>query len=127
MKPFSIRKNAADFGDAKTWRSLFSSRSPRIPAGIVPTTSSHASFASVSAGSIPRSREPLHDSHPVGPEEAEQDERRRQVRRDEEGDEVRVVLVDVPAEQARQDHAVAQARDRKELRHALKQPEDDRL
>ena len=68
----------------------------------------------------------LDDPHPVAPEEPEQDERGREVRRDEEGDEVLVVLVDVPAEELRQDHAVAEARDREELGHALEQPEDDR-
>ena len=47
--------------------------------------------------------------------------------RDEKGDEVLVVLVDVPAEQARQDDAVPEARDRKELGDALQEPEDDRL
>ena len=43
------------------------------------------------------------DAHPVAPEEPEQHDRRRQVRRHEEGDEVVVVLVDVPPEHARRD------------------------
>ena len=60
-------------------------------------------------------------------EETEQDERGGEMRRDEEGQEVLVVLVDVPAEQLRQDHAVAEARDREELRDALEQSQDDRL
>ena len=101
-----------------------------MPAGIVPTTSSQPSFASVSSGAISRSRErpaeALDDPHPVAPEEAEQDERGGEVGRDEEGDVVRVVLVDVPAEELRQDHRVAEARDREELRDALERPEDDR-
>src|SRR5207253_6250370 len=67
-----------------------------------------------------------HDPHPVAPEEPEEHERRCEVGRDEEGDEVLVVLVDVPAQQARKDDAVAEARDREELRHALEQPEEDR-
>ena len=71
--------------------------------------------------------EPLHDPHPVLPEESEQDERRREVRRDEERDEVLVVLVDVPPEELREDHAVAEARDREELGEALQQAEHDRL
>ena len=71
--------------------------------------------------------EPLHDPHPVVPEEAEQHERRREMRRDEEGDEVVVVLVDVPPEELRQDHAVAEARDREKLGDALEQAEEDRL
>src|SRR2546430_5320391 len=51
-----MRKNAADCAEAKTLRSLCSSSRPRIPAGIVPTTSSQPSFASVSSGAIWRSR-----------------------------------------------------------------------
>ena len=61
------------------------------------------------------------------PEEAEQHECRRQVRGDEERDEERVVLVDVPAQQLRQDHAVPEARDGEELGDALQEPEDGRL
>src|SRR5438270_11715698 len=71
--------------------------------------------------------EAAHDPHPVAPEEAEQDDRRREVGRDEEGEEVRVVLVDVPAQEARQDDAVAEARDGEELGHALEQTEDHGL
>ena len=48
--------NAAEFDEANTLRSLSWSSSPRIPAGIVPTTRSQPSFASVSSGPIPRSR-----------------------------------------------------------------------
>src|SRR5262249_49269062 len=69
----------------------------------------------------------LHDPHPVVPEEAEQHEGGREVGRDEEGEEVLVVLVDVPAEQAREDDAVPEARDREELGDALQEPQDDRL
>src|SRR5204862_1203881 len=71
--------------------------------------------------------EAANDAHPVPPEEPEQDDRGREVSRDEEGDEVAVVLVDVPAEDPRQDHAVAEARDREELGDALQEPQDDRL
>src|SRR5262245_13828259 len=67
------------------------------------------------------------DAHPVAPEEDKEHDRGREVRRDEEGDEVLVVLVDVPAEQAREDDAVAKARDRKQLGDALEQSQDDRL
>ena len=49
------------------------------------------------------------------------------MRRDEEGEEVLVVLVDVPAEEAREDDAVPEARDREQLGDALQQPENDRL
>ena len=73
-----------------------------------------------------RAPEALHDPHPVVPEEPEQDERGREVRGDEERQEVLVVLVDVPAEQPRQDHRMAEARDREELGDTLDQPEDDR-
>ena len=71
--------------------------------------------------------EALDDADPVGPEEAQQHEGRRQVGRDEEGEEVLVVLMDVPPEQPRQDDAVAEARDGKELREALEQSDHDRL
>ena len=67
------------------------------------------------------------DPQPVAPEEPEQDERGREVRGDEKGDEVGVVLVDVPAEQPRQDDAMAEARDRKQLAEPLQQAEHDRL
>src|SRR5581483_7431166 len=71
--------------------------------------------------------EAAEDPHPVVPEEAEEDERRRQVRRDEERQEERVVLVDVPAEELREDDAVPVARDREELGHPLQQSEGGRL
>ena len=74
-----------------------------------------------------RAHDALHDAHPVAPEEAEQHDRRGEMGGDEEGDEVRVVLVDVPAEQPRQDHAMAETRDRKQLAEALQQAEQDRL
>src|SRR5258708_1487484 len=48
------------------------------------------------------------------------------MRRNEERQEVLVVLVDVPAEQPRQDHAVPEARHREELGDSLEEPEDDR-
>src|SRR5947209_5717712 len=55
-KPFRIRKPAADSGEANTLRSGASSTSPRTPAGIVPTTSSQPSRASVSSARTSRSR-----------------------------------------------------------------------
>ena len=51
-----IRKNAADCAEANALRSLCSSSSPRMPAGIVPTTNSQPSLASVSSGAISRLR-----------------------------------------------------------------------
>jgi len=42
---------------------------------------------------------------------------------DEEREEVRVLLVDVPADELRKDDAVAEARDGKELGHALEEAE----
>jgi hypothetical protein len=78
--------------------------------------------ARVDAAVAERAPDALDDPHPVVPEEAEQDERRREMGRNEEGEEVLVVLVDVPAEQAREDHAVPEARDREELGHALQSP-----
>src|SRR5207247_7873103 len=83
-------------------------------------------IAGVDAAVAQRTADALEDPHPVAPEEAEQDERGREMRRDEEGEEVLVVLMDVPTEQARQDDAVPEARNRKELGDALQEPEDDR-
>ena len=97
---------------------------------MVPTTSSQPRRASVSSpisrlrSERPRPRRMRTQSRQKN---AEQDERRRQVRGDEERDEVVVVLLDVPAEQPRQDHAVAEARDREQLAEPLQEPEQDRL
>ena len=55
-RPLTIRKAAAEEADAKSERSGCSSRSPRMPAGIVPTTSSQPRRASASWGAISRSR-----------------------------------------------------------------------
>src|SRR5438477_503020 len=71
----------------------------------------------VDAAVAQRAADALQDPNPVAPEEAEQNERGCQVRGDEEGEEVLVVLVDVPAEQPREDHAVPEARDREQLRN----------
>jgi hypothetical protein len=73
------------------------------------------------------SSQPRRASPPFLEEHEEEDDRRGQVRRHEEGQEVVVVLVDVPAQQARQDDRVAEARDRERLGDTLQQPEDDRL
>src|SRR5262245_37826815 len=70
---------------------------------------------------------PPEDPHPVMEEEAKQHDGRGEVRRDEEGDEVLVVLVDVPAEEAWEDDTVPEARDREQLGDTLKKPQDYRL
>ena len=131
MIPLPNRKIAALAGEANTLRSGFSASRPMSPTGIVPTTSSHPRRASVSSARTSRSRSdrtmPLAIRFQSAQEEDEQHERRRQVRRDEEGEEEVVVLVDVPAEDARQDHAVAERGDRERLGDALEQPEDRRL
>ena len=59
-----------------------------------------------------RAPETAQDARPVAPEEGQQDEGRGQMGGHEERDEERVVLMDVPAEQLREDHAVAEAGDR---------------
>ena len=115
-----------------TWRSLCSSSQAEDAGWDRPDDrAARRAWRRCRPGSIPRSRRlrprPLTIRTQSLPEEAEQDERGGEVRRDEEGEEVRVVLVDVPAEQARQDHAVAEARDREELGDALQQAEHDRL
>ena len=74
-----------------------------------------------------RPAEALEDPPPVAPEEHEQDDRGGEMRRHEEGEEELVVLVDVPASEPRQDHAVPEARDREGLRRALEEAEYHRL
>ena len=73
-----------------------------------------------------RATDALEDAGPIVPEEAEEHDRGREVRRDEERQEVLVILMDVPAKELRQDHAVPKARHREQFRDALKQPENDR-
>src|SRR5579862_205654 len=70
-----------------------------------------------------RAPEALEDADPVAPEEAQEDERRRQMGGDEERQEVVRVLLDVPADELREDDAVTEAGDGEQLRHALKQAE----
>jgi hypothetical protein len=126
-----MRKNDADAAEAKTSRRACSRRRPRMPAGDraddEEPSELRVGVARGDSAVAEASPDPLHDPHPVAPEEPQQNESRGEVSRDEEGDEVRVVLVDVPAEELRQDDAVAEARDREELRDALDQPEDDGL
>src|SRR5947208_3249166 len=74
-----------------------------------------------------RSHHSPDDPHPVLEEEAEEDHRRREVRRHQECQEELVVLMDVPAGEPRQDHPVPERGDRKWLGDALEEAEDDRL
>jgi hypothetical protein len=74
-----------------------------------------------------RAAEAADDARPVAREESEQHESSRQVGRDQEGQEVVVVLMDVPPEDARQHHAVTEARDREQLREALEQTQHEGL
>ena len=74
-----------------------------------------------------RAAEALEDPHPVGEEVEEEDDRGGAVGGDQEDEEVVVVLVDVPAEEARDDHPVAEAGDREGLGDALGEAEDQRL
>ena len=71
--------------------------------------------------------EPLEDARPFREEEDEEDGRRREVRGHEEGEEVGLVLAQMPAEELRQDDGMAEARDREQLGHALQETDDDRL
>jgi hypothetical protein len=74
-----------------------------------------------------RPPQPAHDPRPVAPEEAQQDQRGSEMGGDEERQERVVVLLDVPAQQLRRDHAVAEAGDREQLRRTLDQTEHDGL
>jgi hypothetical protein len=74
-----------------------------------------------------RTPEAAEDPLPVLEEEEEEDDGGRHVGGDEEGEKEFVVLVDVPAEQPRQDHSVTEARDRERLGGSLEQAKDHRL
>ena len=129
--PFSIRKKAADSAEAKTGAQPGLEEQPEQARGDRPDDEQPAELGVGVVGGdaaiAERAAEPLEDANPVVPEEDEQDDRGREMGGDEERDEVLVVLVDVPAEQLRENHAVTEARDREELRDALQQPQHDRL
>jgi hypothetical protein len=74
-----------------------------------------------------RATEATEDPHPVLEEEEEKHRGGGAVGGDEEGEEVFVVLMDVPAEQLRCDHRVAEAGDRERLGDPLQEAEHDRL
>ena len=99
-----------------------------MPAGIVPTTNSQPRRASVSSGLISRSRSERPSPRAIRFQSSrkmkQQHGRGGDVGGDQEGEEVVVVLVDVPAEQAGKDDAVAEARDRKRLGDPLQRAED---
>src|SRR5919197_1308932 len=67
------------------------------------------------------------DAPPLRQEEEEEHQRSREVRGDQEGEEIRLLLVQVPAEQLREDDRVAEARDREQFGDALQQADHDRL
>jgi hypothetical protein len=84
----------------------------------------------VSGSDLPVTQRPsqaAEDPRPVVTEDQQEHQGGRHVGGDQEGEEVVVVLMDVPAEQAREDHPVAQAGDRKGLGDALNQAKDDGL
>ena len=126
-----MRKNAADGAEANTLPERVLEQKAENPRGDRADDEQPAELrvgvvrADPAVAQAPP--EPFQDPHPVAPEEEEQDDRSRQMSRDEEGDEVLVVLVDIPAESLRDDDAVPEARDREELGHALEEPEHDRL
>jgi hypothetical protein len=76
---------------------------------------------------LQRAAKTAQDPHPVAPEEDEQHDRGGQVGGDQKGQEELVVLVDIPAHELRQDHAMTEARDRERLGDALEQAEDHPL
>ena len=130
MRPLTIRKNEAERGDAKRSLQRVFEQEAEQPGGNRADDQEPAEAGVVVVADLPgaqRAPEPAHDAHPVAPEERQQHERRCEVRRDQERDEEVVVLVDVPAEQAREDHAVAEAGDGEELADALQQSEERRL
>ena len=127
----AIRKIAADVRPTRTRFGACARAAGRgCPPGSCRRRAASRASRRSSSGAIPRSRSERPSPFTIRTQsrqkKPEQDERGRQVGRDEERDEVAVVLVDVPAEQLRQDHAVAEARDGKQLGDALQEPEHDR-
>ena len=128
ITPLTIRKNAALAG-RRTGRAARARPAGRCsPTGIVPDDEQPAEAGVGVVAGISRARSERASPRTIriqsAPEEPEQDERRRQVGRHEEGEEEVVVLVDVPAEQPRQDHAVPERRDRERLLTPWSRPED---
>ena len=74
-----------------------------------------------------RAGEAAGDLQPVAPKEAEQDERRRQVRQHEERQEGITAPVDRPVEDRRDEDRVPQTRNREQLGDPLQRAEDDSL
>ena len=106
-RPLRIRIAATSWALSNSVSSGCCSASPMMPAGTVPITNSQPRRASVSSGARPavrdRAHQPRDDPDPVVPEDRQEHERRREVRRDEERHELVVVLGQVPAEQRRDD------------------------
>ena len=118
-------------GEANRLRSGCSSSRPRIPAGIVPTTSSQPSFASASSG---RSRGrggsarcPARSAPSPRQKKKSSTSAVARCVATRKVEEVVVVLVDVPAEQPRQDRRCARGSRSERAPRPLQQPEDDRL
>ncbi len=108
-----LEKEAENAGGNRTDRQQPAKASIGIPGGEVP---------------IPqRAPDAAEDALPVVEEEEKEDERGSAVGGDQEGKEIVVVLVDVPAEGPGEDDPVAEAGDREGLGDALDQAEDDRL
>ena len=131
MSPLRTRKNDADCAEAKTLAQSVLEKQAEDAGGDRADDEQPAELRVRVVRSDPAvakaPADPPQDPHPVSPEEDEQDDCGRQVRGHEEGDEVVVVLMDVPAQKLREDDAVSEARDREELRHPLEQAQDDRL
>ena len=125
-----VRKIAAEVGEANRRAQLVLERDAEDPGRDRADDDDPGEARVVVARRRPpphRADEAMPDPLPVVEEEEEEDQRRRAVGGDQEGEEVVVVLVDVPAEQLRQQHRVAEAGDRERLRDPLQGPEDDRL
>ena len=93
-------------------------------------TSRRVARVRVVGGNLPvaeASAEAAQNPGPLGQEEDEEHGCGREMRGDEEGEKVRLVLAQIPPEQLWQDHRVAEAGDREELGDPLEETYYDRL
>ncbi|MBB3932435.1 hypothetical protein GGR25_003493 [Kaistia hirudinis] len=72
-------------------------------------------------------KDPGDDVHPIAPEEGKKDKSRRQMGQNDEGQEGIVRLVEVPAEQGGDEHAMSEARYREQFSETLKKAEKNSL
>ena len=122
-----IRNAAAIAGVANASPSSLRNTEPTSTAGMVASTTSQNNRRSSGRPRAGEADERQAETEPVAPEEGEERDRRAEMHDGEIGEPVRGREVDAPVQETRQDHRMAEAADRKQLRHALQHGHDDRL